>query len=138
MVSLDIQRYRACGSVVIEMSSKSSVEAAEAVKPSLAAVFEAEEAPLVRYAYGLVGRREVAEELVQDAFLRLHQHWETVEKPRPWLYRCVRNRALNHLRDHKREYPERRAAGAGPGAAGGAGRGVGAAGSGGPVADVDG
>lgn len=86
------------------MSSKSSVEAAEAVKPSLTAVFEAEEAPLVRYAYGVVGRREVAEELVQDAFLRLHQHWKTVEKPRPWLYRCVRNRALNHLRDHKREY----------------------------------
>lgn len=104
MVSPSFQRYRACGSVVIAMSSKSPVEAAEAVKPSLAAVFEAEEAPLVRYAYGLVGRREVAEELVQDAFLRLHQHWETVEKPRPWLYRCVRNRSLNHLRDHKREY----------------------------------
>ena len=104
MVSPDFQRYRTCGSVVITMSSKSSVETAESVKPSLAVVFEAEEAPLVRYAYGLVGRREVAEELVQDAFLRLHQHWETVEKPRPWLYRCVRNRALNHLRDHKREY----------------------------------
>ena len=89
---------------MIEMSSKSSAEAAEVAKPSLAAVFEAEEAPLVRYAYGLVGRREVAEELVQDAFLRLHQHWDTVEKPRPWLYRCVRNRSLNHLRDHKREY----------------------------------
>jgi len=98
------QRYRTCGSVVIEMSSKSSVETVEAVKPSLAAVFEAEEAPLVRYASGLVGRREVAEELVQDAFLRLHQHWETVEKPRPWLYRCVRNRSLDHLRDNKREY----------------------------------
>ena len=104
MVSPNFQRYRAYGSVVIEMSSKSSVETAEAVKPSLTAVFEAEEAPLVRYAYGLVGRREVAEELVQDAFLRLHQHWETVKKPRPWLYRCVRNRAFNHLRDHKREF----------------------------------
>ena len=72
-------------------------------KPSLAEVFEAEESPLLRYAFGLVGRREVAEDLVQDAFLRLHQHWEEVRQPRAWLFRCVRNRSYNHLRDHKRE-----------------------------------
>ena len=70
---------------------------------SLEAVFEAEQRPLLRYAFGLVGRREVAEELVQDAFMRLHQHWEEVAQPRAWLFRCVRNRAFNHLRDHKRE-----------------------------------
>lgn len=102
------------GSVVLSMSSKSPVEASEAPVASLEAVFAAEEAPLVRYAYGLVGRREVAEELVQDAFLRLHQQWEQVEKPRAWLYRCVRNRAYNHTRDNKREFlsgemPEREA-----------------------------
>ncbi|NIP95533.1 MAG: sigma-70 family RNA polymerase sigma factor [Akkermansiaceae bacterium] len=66
-------------------------------------MFEAEESPLLRYAFGLVGRREVAEELVQDAFLRLHQHWEEVRQPRAWLFRCVRNRAYNYLRDHRRE-----------------------------------
>lgn len=71
--------------------------------PSLATVFEAEESPLLRYAFGLVGRREVAEDLVQDAFLRLHQHWAEVQQPRAWLFRCVRNRAYNHLRDNRRE-----------------------------------
>lgn len=96
------------------MSSKRPVEASEAPPATIEAVFAAEEAPLVRYAYGLVGRREVAEELVQDAFMRLHQQWEQVEKPRAWLYRCVRNRAYNHTRDNKREYlsdsmPEREA-----------------------------
>jgi RNA polymerase sigma-70 factor (ECF subfamily) len=96
------------------MSSKRPVEASEAPRATIEAVFVAEEAPLVRYAYGLVGRREVAEELVQDAFMRLHQQWEQVEKPRAWLYRCVRNRAYNHTRDNKREYlsgemPEREA-----------------------------
>lgn len=80
-----------------------SASAGEVPKPSLEAVFEAEQSPLLRYAYGLVGRREVAEELVQDAFLRLHQHWAEVATPRAWLFRCVRNRAFNHLRDHKRE-----------------------------------
>ena len=73
-------------------------------KPSLTAVFEAEEAPLVRFAYGIVGRRNVAEEMVQEGFLRLHKHWDDVEKPRPWLYRAIRNLSLTYLRDHKREF----------------------------------
>jgi RNA polymerase sigma-70 factor (ECF subfamily) len=77
--------------------------AAEAEKPTLREVFDAEESPLLRFAYGIVGRREVAEDLVQDAFLKLHQHWSEVENPRAWLFRAVRNLALNHLRDHKRE-----------------------------------
>ena len=72
-------------------------------KPSLREVFESEEGPLLRFALGLSGRRETAEDLVQEAFLRLHAHWEEVQHPRAWLYRSVRNLALNHLRDHKRE-----------------------------------
>ena len=72
---------------------------------TLRKVFETEETPLLKFAYGLVGLREPAEDLVQDAFLRLHQHWDEVTNPRAWLYRCVRNLALNHLRDHRRETP---------------------------------
>jgi RNA polymerase sigma factor (sigma-70 family) len=70
---------------------------------TLAALFEAEEGPLLSFALGLVGRRSVAEDLVQEAFLRLHQVWTEVENPRAWLYRSLRNLALNHLRDHRRE-----------------------------------
>ncbi|MEO5716935.1 MAG: RNA polymerase sigma factor [Luteolibacter sp.] len=72
-------------------------------KPTLRQVFDAEESPLLRYAHGLVGQRETAEDLVQEAFLRLHEHWEDVTNPRAWLFRSIRNLALNHLRDHKRE-----------------------------------
>jgi RNA polymerase sigma-70 factor (ECF subfamily) len=72
-------------------------------KPTLQQVFEAEESPLLRYACGLVGQRETAEDLVQDAFVRLHAHWEEVASPRAWLFRTVHNLALNHLRDHQRE-----------------------------------
>jgi RNA polymerase sigma-70 factor (ECF subfamily) len=72
-------------------------------RQSLAAVFAAEESGLLRYAIGLVGRRMVAEELVQETFLRLHQVWGEVENPRAWLYRSLRNLALNHLRDRKPE-----------------------------------
>lgn len=72
-------------------------------KPTLEAVFEAEESPLLRFAYSIVRRRAVAEEMVQEAFMRLHRHWEEVEKPRPWIYRAVRNLCLTHLRDNARE-----------------------------------
>jgi len=72
-------------------------------KPTLRQVFETEESPLLRYAHGLVGQRETAEDLVQDAFLKLHAHWDDVENPRAWLFRCIRNLSLNHIRDHKRE-----------------------------------
>jgi RNA polymerase sigma factor (sigma-70 family) len=70
---------------------------------SLAELFTREESGLLRFAYGFVARREVAEELVQEAFMRLHQHWDEVENPRAWLFRSVRNLALNHIRDHSRE-----------------------------------
>lgn len=74
-------------------------------KPTLRQVFDAEESPLLCYAHGFVGQRETAEDLVQDAFLKLHAHWEEVINPRAWLFRCVRNLALSHIRDHKRETP---------------------------------
>lgn len=72
-------------------------------KPTLRQVYEAEESPLLRYAHSLVGQRETAEDLVQDAFLKLHAHWDEVIQPRAWLFRCVRNLSLSHLRDHRRE-----------------------------------
>ena len=82
--------------VVLSMERKPTV-------PTLVALFESEEAGLLAFAVGLVKRRWVAEELVQDAFLRLHEVWGEVENPRGWLYRSVRNMALNHLRDHRHE-----------------------------------
>jgi RNA polymerase sigma factor (sigma-70 family) len=69
----------------------------------VAALFAAEESGLLRFAIGLVGRRMVAEELVQETFLRFHQVGDEVENPRGWLYRSLRNLALNHLRDRPRE-----------------------------------
>ena len=72
-------------------------------KPTLRQVFETEESPLLRYAHGLVGQRETAQDLVQEAFLKLHAHWQEVANPRAWLFRAIRNLALNHLRDHRRE-----------------------------------
>jgi len=78
----------------------------EGMKPnpqSIAQLFEAEESALLHFAIGIVRRRDVAEEIVQEAFLRLHRIWDQVGNPRGWIYRSIRNLALNHLRDHPRE-----------------------------------
>ncbi len=69
----------------------------------VASLFAAEESGLLRFAISLVRRRTVAEELVQETFLRFHQVGDEVDNPRGWLYRSLRNLALNHLRDRPRE-----------------------------------
>jgi len=93
-------------SLPLSGAASSAVALPAIMKPEphkIAAVFEVEESGLLRYALGLVGRRSVAEELVQETFLRLHQVWAEVENPRAWLYRSLRNLALNHLRDRPQE-----------------------------------
>lgn len=81
------------------------IRSTERVEPALnvRTLFDAEETPLLRFAFSLVGRRAVAEEIVQDVFLQLHVHWDNVESPKAWLYQSVRNRAANHFRDHRKE-----------------------------------
>jgi RNA polymerase sigma factor (sigma-70 family) len=79
---------------------------AEAMNPApktIAALFESEESALLHFAMGIVRRRIVAEELVQEAFLRLQRVWGQVDNPRGWLYRTTRNLAINHLRDTRGE-----------------------------------
>src|SRR6266853_5296279 len=61
-------------------------------------LFAALESPLLSYALRLVGERTVAEDIVQEAFMRLHKEFERVNEPRRWLYRTVHNLALNHRR----------------------------------------
>lgn len=73
------------------------------LEQSITEVFLTEESPLLYYAHSLVARREVAEDIVQDAFIKLHQNWHEVHAPRAWLYRATRNLCLNHIRKNKRE-----------------------------------
>lgn len=72
---------------------------------SLADVFERLEKPLLCYAYQLVKRPEVAQDLVQDAFVKLHGQNEKVRDPKPWLYRTVHNLAVNYHRRENRIVP---------------------------------
>jgi RNA polymerase sigma-70 factor (ECF subfamily) len=62
-------------------------------------LFAALESPLLGYALRLADGRAVAEDIVQEAFMKLHAQFDQVREPRQWLYRTVHNLALNHRRD---------------------------------------
>ena len=61
-------------------------------------LFSALESPLLSYALRLAGDAAAAEDIVQEAFMKLHAQFSEVREPRRWLYRTVHNLALNHRR----------------------------------------
>lgn len=100
-----------------------SAEAGAVSRPgeSLEELFLALEGPLLGYALRLVKERDMAEDLVQESFLRLHgQPPGSVRQPRSWLYRTVHNLAVDRLRDEARIVPLHPPTSDGPPAADGA------------------
>lgn len=88
----------------VASSSMAAVRTAEPPPPgagtgTIEELFHALESPLLVYARRLVPDLDMAEDLVQEAFLRLHPLFDEVHSPRAWLYRTVHNLALNHRRD---------------------------------------
>ena len=68
-----------------------------------ATAFEESRAELITYATRMVVRPDIAEELVQEAAVRLLQREEPLPDAkdiRPWLFRVVSNLAIDHLRRH--------------------------------------
>jgi RNA polymerase sigma-70 factor (ECF subfamily) len=61
-------------------------------------LFAALESPLLSYGLRLAGDLSMAEDIVQEAFMRLHAQFADVREPRRWLYRTVHNLALNQRR----------------------------------------
>jgi RNA polymerase sigma factor (sigma-70 family) len=76
-----------------------SASAASPEPETLEGLFCALESPLLQYALRYAGDRALAEDVVQEAFVKLHAQFEAVSQPRPWLYRTVHNLALNRRRD---------------------------------------
>src|SRR5215212_6460459 len=75
--------------------------AADANSPrfeSIEELFAVLESPLLSYALRLLSERALAEDTVQEAFMKLYVQFNEVREPRRWLYRTVHNMALNHRR----------------------------------------
>jgi RNA polymerase sigma factor (sigma-70 family) len=68
-------------------------------------LFSALESPLLNYSLRLTGDRGAAEDIVQEAFMRLQAQFAEVREPRHWLYRTVHNLALNYRRQGRKVVP---------------------------------
>lgn len=71
---------------------------------SLGGLYRERYGDMVRLALLLTGSNAVAEELVQDAFVRLHHRWATLDEPRAYLRTAVVNGCRSH---HRRRFLER-------------------------------
>ena len=67
-------------------------------RETITELFAALESPLLGHALRYTGEFARAEDVVQEAFMKLHAQFESVDKPRPWLYRTVHNLSLNQRR----------------------------------------
>ena len=81
--------------MAVSQPDEASAQSPETIEELFAAL----ESPLLSYALRLIGARDVAEDLVQEAFMKLHAQFAEVREPRRWLYRTVHNLALNQRRD---------------------------------------
>ena len=81
-------------------------ESAPATAPMSFAECYAELRPeMIRLASVMTGSADLAQDLVQDAFVRLHGAWARVHEPRAYLRRAVVNACHSH---HRRRRVERR------------------------------
>ncbi|MGP4667094.1 sigma-70 family RNA polymerase sigma factor [Agrobacterium pusense] len=87
---------------------KALAACAKGDRSALRRIFDQEAGRLIAVAQRIVGRRELAEEVVQEAFIRIwtHAYQYSADRgsARGWIYAIVRNRALNLLRDGKLEH----------------------------------
>lgn len=76
-------------------------------RAALQTIYQRESAAMIGVAVRIVKRRELAEEVVHDAFVQVWRHAgsfdASIGNGRSWLYAIVRNRAINLLRDSSRE-----------------------------------
>lgn len=84
------------------MNPSPNKEAKTASVQALAELFHSHETQLLRYAMQLTRDTQTAQDLVQDAFIKLQPVFPTVENPRAWLYKTIHNLAVNHHRKHQR------------------------------------
>jgi RNA polymerase sigma factor (sigma-70 family) len=72
-------------------------------EPTVEALYRAQWSPMVRLAWLMLGSREAAEDVVQDAFIRVASSWERVLVPDAYLRSAVVNSARDHTRRVRRE-----------------------------------
>lgn len=80
--------------------------AAKLRRDNMEAIVTAYETALLRYATRLTCSADTAQDVVQNAFIKLFRSWdgelETSPRLRAWLYRVTHNEAVDHIRRESR------------------------------------
>jgi RNA polymerase sigma-70 factor, ECF subfamily len=74
-------------------------------RDALDALFRSIQSPLFRYLVGITGRHDLAEDILQEVFLRIYRKlgWlRDVELFRPWAYRIATRAAFRRLKQEQR------------------------------------
>ncbi len=75
-------------------------------RASFEAIVNRYESPLLRYAARILRDHDAAQDVVQDAFVKLFRHWTDVHGPNTslstWLYRVTHNLAVDLIRKKQR------------------------------------
>jgi len=82
----------------------SPVDSAEFV-PSFVDLYHECLTPMVRLAWALTGLEATAEDVVHDAFIRVHARWARIDAPRAYLRQAVVNGCRTASRRSRRELP---------------------------------
>jgi RNA polymerase sigma-70 factor (ECF subfamily) len=96
---------RVPGDAIADVEARSARYARHEPEALVADLFEQYQAPVFAYLYRLVGDREWAHDLSQEAFLQLFRarhRLPEVENQRAWVYRIATNLALNALKRSRR------------------------------------
>jgi RNA polymerase sigma-70 factor (ECF subfamily) len=92
---------------VIEMMDQSQgIGNPEPDDLSLEGVMEQYQSALLRYATRVLNNQTAAQDVVQEAFIRLHAHWDSVTARgsglKGWLFRTTHNAAVDYIRKESR------------------------------------
>lgn len=87
-------------SFIIEAVPQPRERFAAPVDSEFREVYERHAGDILRYAMRCTGRREIAEELASEAFLRLFERWPEIDRDRAgaWLTTAVKNQAIDYWR----------------------------------------
>ncbi|GIW70909.1 MAG: RNA polymerase sigma factor [Planctomycetota bacterium] len=84
-----------------------TTRSAEEIRLAISIIARRHHAPLIRYLESYVGEHQTAQDLAQEAFVRLYRHARRYQaekaQVRTWLYRIATNLALNAIRDRRRK-----------------------------------
>ncbi len=69
-------------------------------------LFELYKTPVHNFVARMIGRREDAEDVVQEVFVKLYHKLHTLREPKyftTWLFSIAKNEAINYARKHRRK-----------------------------------